>query len=66
MKHCIECGCLMSDYHESDVCEVCNEEMGGQRSEMARAAEDEDSLYLSVEWPKVNPFLSRDRESDNL
>ena len=44
MKHCIECGCLMPDSHESDVCEVCYEEMDGQRSEMTRAAEDEEDL----------------------
>lgn len=60
MKRCKECGCLMSDYHESDVCEVCFEEMGGQRSEMVKAAE-EDSLY-SIEWSKDNPYLNAKEE----
>ena len=59
MKHCKECGCLMSDYHESDVCEVCSEEMGGLSSDKRLAEEDEESLYPSVEWPKENPFLNK-------
>ena len=60
MKHCKECGCLMSDYHESDVCEVCSEEMGGLSSDFVRMTdEDEASLYPQVEWPKENPFLSK-------
>lgn len=40
MKHCKECGCLMSDYHESDVCEVCSEEMGGLTSDKVRMSEE--------------------------
>ena len=63
MKRCIECGCLMDDTHESDVCEVCTEEMGGLSSDRVRAEttdeEDEESLYPSVEWPKENPFLTK-------
>lgn len=27
MKHCIECGCLMDDDHDGDVCEVCIDDM---------------------------------------
>lgn len=42
MKHCKECGCLMSDYHESDVCEVCSEEMGGLKSDLLRLEEDDE------------------------
>lgn len=37
MKRCIECGCLMDDTHESDVCEICTEEMGGLSSDRVRA-----------------------------
>ena len=27
MKECIMCGCLMSDRHASDICEVCQDDM---------------------------------------
>ena len=27
MKHCAVCGCLMSDKHEDDVCECCQDDM---------------------------------------
>ena len=37
MKCCIECGCLMDDTHESDVCEVCTEEMRGLSSDRVKA-----------------------------
>lgn len=60
MKHCKECGCLMTDTHDSDVCEVCSEEMGGLSSDIVRMSEeDAESLYPSLEWPKENPFLSK-------
>lgn len=26
MKHCIECGCLMDDDHDGDVCECCQDD----------------------------------------
>ena len=58
MKHCKECGCLMTDTHDSDVCEVCSEEMGGLSSDLV-IGEDVESAYPSVEWPKDNPFLSK-------
>lgn len=29
MKYCIECGCIMPDDHDGDMCEVCIEERGG-------------------------------------
>ena len=40
MKHCKECGCLMTDSHDSDVCEVCSEEMGGLKSDIVRMSEE--------------------------
>ena len=40
MKHCKECGCLMPDAHEADVCEVCTEEMGGLVSDGVMLAEE--------------------------
>lgn len=27
MKHCTECGCLMPDEHEEDICECCQDDM---------------------------------------
>lgn len=27
MKRCIECGCLMDDTHESDICDICLDEL---------------------------------------
>lgn len=29
MRRCIECGCIMPDYHDGDMCEICVEERGG-------------------------------------
>ena len=43
MKRCIECGCHMDDNHESDVCEVCYEEMGGLSSDRVRAETTDDT-----------------------
>ena len=46
MKRCIECGCLMDDTHESDVCEVCTEEMGGLSSDRVRGeTTDEEGVF---------------------
>lgn len=42
MKHCKECGCLMPDTHELDVCEVCIEEMGGLKSDIVRLSEEDE------------------------
>ena len=27
MKECTVCGCLMSDRHTADICEVCQDDM---------------------------------------
>ena len=27
MKYCIECGCIMPDDHEGDICECCLDEL---------------------------------------
>jgi len=27
MKHCIMCGCIMDDKHESDICECCLDDL---------------------------------------
>ena len=27
MKHCIMCGCLMDENHESDLCECCLDDL---------------------------------------
>lgn len=27
MKKCLQCGCHMDDYHESDICECCLDDM---------------------------------------
>ena len=37
MKRCIECGCLMDDDHDGDVCEVCLEERDGTVSDRVKA-----------------------------
>ena len=29
MKYCIECGCIMPDDHDGDMCECCLDERGG-------------------------------------
>lgn len=29
MKYCIECGCIMPDSHDGDMCEICQDERGG-------------------------------------
>lgn len=36
MKNCIECGCLMSDNHIGDICEVCRDERGDTVSDRLR------------------------------
>lgn len=28
MKYCIDCGCIMPDSHDGDMCEVCQDERG--------------------------------------
>lgn len=37
MKRCLECGCLMPDDHDGDVCEVCLEERDGTVSDRMKA-----------------------------
>lgn len=27
MKYCIECGCIMPDTHDGDICECCLDDM---------------------------------------
>ena len=27
MKYCIECGCIMPDTHDGDICECCLDEL---------------------------------------
>lgn len=29
MKYCKQCGCLMDDDRDGDMCEVCQDERGG-------------------------------------
>lgn len=29
MKYCIECGCIMPDDHDGEMCEICQAERGG-------------------------------------
>ena len=47
MKRCIECGCLMDDTHESDVCEVCAEEMGGLSSDRVRTETTDEEVVFN-------------------
>lgn len=57
MKHCLECGCLMHDTHEADICEVCTEEMGGLKSDIVRLCEEDEES----QWSKVNPYINKER-----
>lgn len=36
MKYCKECGCIIPDDHESDTCEVCQDERDGTISDGVR------------------------------
>lgn len=36
MKCCIECGCLMNDNHDGDVCECCLDDRGATVSDGLR------------------------------
>lgn len=37
MKECIECGCIMDDDHDGDVCECCQDD---------RSSGEEDEGYI--------------------
>lgn len=45
MKVCIDCGCLMSDNHEGDVCECCLDDRGDTIPDGLRR---EESLYPKI------------------
>lgn len=37
MKECTECGCIMDDDHDGDVCECCQDD---------RSSKEEDESYI--------------------
>ena len=39
MKNCIDCGCLMPDDHEGDVCECCRDGRGDTIPDVLRREE---------------------------
>lgn len=38
MRYCIECGCLLDDNHDGDVCECCQDERAGTTSDGVRVS----------------------------
>lgn len=57
MKHCIECGCILPDDHDGEICEVCFEERDGTVADSCREdGEDEECLYpkLLIDTARIN------------
>ena len=46
MRECIECGCLMDDDHDGDVCECCQDERGGTISDRVREEAKSLTIYI--------------------
>ena len=53
MKRCIECGCIMPENHDGDMCEICVEERDGTIPDFLRK-----ELIIGV---KSAEFVLRDR-----
>ena len=47
MKYCIECGCIMPDDHDGEMCEVCQAERGGTVPDCLRSRRSiNDDIHL--------------------
>lgn len=56
-KRCTICGCIMFDDSDSDICEICLDEL--YESDPGEQ-EDEESIDINHMWPKSNPYLDTD------
>lgn len=52
MKYCLDCGCLMPDDHEGDVCECCLDDRGDTLPDGLRT---EESLYPKIQITTSGP-----------